>query len=385
MKVCVVQIITKLELGGAQEATLYIAKNLDPERYDVRLISGEGGMLTEEARESLGGRYIVAPELVREISPIMDARALLRLYGIIRGVVREADGPVVVHTHSSKAGILGRVAAGMAGARAVVHSIHGYGFNDFQSPFKRCLLTGAEKLAARFTDGFTADSQANIDKGSTLGLFRKAEAGVARCAISVDYFSGTSGPFDRSSIGVPEGAPLVTMVACLKPQKAPLDFVRVAARVSESVPDAHFVIAGDGELRGLVEAEIMRSGLGGRFHLLGWRRDVRDILHASDVVVLTSLWEGLPKVIPQAMAAGKPVVATAVDGTPEAVKDGVNGFLASPHDVGLMAQKTALLLRDKVLARRMGEAGRGMVAEFDEAVMLRRIEALYQRLLKEAA
>lgn len=381
MKTRVIHIITKLELGGAQEATLHTVKSLDRSRYDVTLITGEDGLLSTEARAMEDVEYVSVPELVREISPFKDTFALLKLYRVIRRIRRESPGGVLVHTHSSKAGILGRTAAWLAGADRVVHSIHGYGFNDFQNPLKRRLLLTAEKLVSRMTDGFTADSQDNIDRGRPLGFFDNAGAEVVYCAIPVAFFAEPPKGDVRAGLGIPADAPVVLMVACLKPQKAPADFVRVAAEVLKAVPDARFLVAGDGELRGLVEAEAIRLGVSDRVTLLGWRRDVRDLLHACDVFLLTSLWEGLPKVLAQAMSANKPIVATAVDGTPEAVKDGVNGFLAKPHDVSLMAEKVALLLTDKPLAARMGAAGREMVAEFDESEMMRRVESLYARLL----
>lgn len=383
-KTRVIHIITKLELGGAQEATLSVVRSLPRGSYDLTLVAGEPGLLTDEAKRLPSTEFIEVPELVREISPGKDFLVLLKLRGIIRRHVKESPGRVLVHTHSSKAGIIGRWAAYLAGASHVVHSIHGYGFNDYQRPLKRSLLVWAEKLTARVTDAFTADSQANIDRGAPLGLFKNAHAKVVRCAIPLGYFSEGAGRLDKAAIGVPEGAPLVVMVSCLKAQKAPVDFVRVAAKTLEEVPDAHFLQVGDGELKDAVLEAARRLGIEKSFHLLGWRRDVGDIIRASDVMVLTSLWEGLPRVLPQAMAAGKPVVATAVDGTPEAIRDGVNGFLASPHDVDLMADRVALLLRDRGLAARMGEAGRGLVAEFDEDSMLADIRALYERLLEEA-
>jgi glycosyltransferase involved in cell wall biosynthesis len=382
-KTRVVHIITKLELGGAQEATLCEVRNLPRALYDVTLVTGEPGILTEEARRLPSTEFVEVPELVRELSPVRDFLALVKLYGIIRNHVKNTPGRVLVHTHSSKAGILGRWAAALAGASHVVHSIHGYGFNDYQRPAKRALLIQAEKLTARITDAFTADSWANIDRGRPLGLFKKAHASVVRCAIPVGHFAASPGTLDKAGLGVPEGAPLVTMVSCLKPQKAPLDFVRVAARALEDVPEAHFLQVGDGDLRDAVLEEADRLGLRENYHLLGWRRDVRDIIHLSDVMVLTSLWEGLPRVLPQAMAAGKPVVATAVDGTPEAIKDGVNGYLAKPRDVESMAQRVVMLLEDKGLAARMGEAGRALVAEFDEERMLADLGGLYEKLLEK--
>jgi len=387
MKVRAVTIITKMELGGAQEVALFTVRNLSRDRYDVTLISGEGGGLAAEAKSILGAKFIEVPEMVREISPVKDLRALARLYSIIRRLVRENPAGVLVHTHSSKAGILGRLAAYLAGARVVVHSVHGFGFNDHQGPLKRNAYILIERLVAGVTDFFVADAYDNIKKGMRAGIFGEGRAKVIRSGIDTAYYS--TPPDDaaglKRGLGLPDGAPVALMVACLKPQKAPLDYVRVAARVLESVPEAHFVHVGDGELRTEVEAEVARLGISGNFHMLGWRRDIRELIHISDVMVLTSLWEGLPKVLLEAMAAGKPIVATTVDGTPEAVVDGRDGFLAEPHDIARMSEKAALLLSDGPLARRMGEAGREMVSEFEEKGMLREIEALYDNLLKEAA
>jgi glycosyltransferase involved in cell wall biosynthesis len=387
LSIKVVHVITKLELGGAQRNTLFTLSNLDRSRYSPVLVHGPGGEMLEEAAAIPGVERYMVRSLVREISPFKDFLAIAGLYAIFRRAVKTSGGlPVIAHTHSSKAGILGRLAAYLAGVPIIVHTVHGYGFNDWQARFKRTVLVLAERAVSPFTTYFVAVAGDNIEKGVREGILSRDKACVIRSGIDTRYFETRPGdaPAVRHSLGVPEGAPLAVMVSCLKPQKAPVDFVRVAARVLEKVPGAHFVQVGDGELRGEVESEAERLGIAERFHLLGWRRDVRDIIHACDVVVLTSLWEGLPRVVPEAMAAGKPVVATSVDGTPEAVKDGVNGFLAAPHDVDTMAKRLAALLGDRGLAARMGAAGRDMVSEFDESEMLRRIEALYDGLLKGA-
>lgn len=381
MKVRVIQIITKLELGGAQEITLFTVKNLPREKYDVTLITGEKGLLTREAEAIPDIDFIEVNKLVRKISLVKDLTAFFKIRKIIKNYVINSPGRLVVHTHSSKAGIIGRFAAYFAGADRIVHSIHGYGFNDFQSPLKRMFLVGLEKAASFVTDGFTADSHDNVRKGDRYSFFKKSKVEVIRSGISVDFFA--PGKLnDKPDMGVPHGSQVVTMISCLKPQKAPLDFVKVAELVLKKVPAAHFVLVGDGELRGPVLEEAEKAGISLNFHLLGWRRDVREIIHSSDVMVLTSLWEGLPRVVLMAMAAGKPVVATAVDGTPEAVRDGVNGFLARPHDIGRMSDNVALLLKDEAMRKEMGERGRETAGEFDEGRMLSQITDLYDRLLK---
>jgi glycosyltransferase involved in cell wall biosynthesis len=173
------------------------------------------------------------------------------------------------------------------------------------------------------------------------------------------------------------------MVACLKPQKAPLDFVETAARVAQERPEALFVIAGDGDLRAAVEARARALGIEARLRLLGWRRDIPDLLAALDVLVLTSRWEGLPRVIPEAIAASVPVVATAVDGSAEILRDGENGFLAAPGDVAGLASRITRLLTHPDLGRKVTAAARPLLEEFDIDRMVRRQEALYSRLLAE--
>ena len=375
----VVQIITKLDLGGAQEHVLFILRHLDRSLYEPVLITGTDGPLVDEARQIKDAKVYFLRDLVREISPVKDLRALVRMALLLR-----KERPALVHTNSSKAGILGRWAAKLADVPVIVHTVHGFGFNDDQKGMTNRVFVSLERVTSRVTTRFTAVAHDNVDKGVRKGIFSRDDAVVIRSGIDTAFFAepGTAPAAKRAELGIPEGAPVATMVSCLKQQKAPVDFVRVAARVLEQVPDAHFIQAGDGELREEVLAEAGRLGVSGRFHLLGWRRDVREIIHASDVIVLTSLWEGLPRVIPQAMAAGKPVVATAVDGTPEAVKDGVSGFLARPHDIDYMAGKVALLLSDKGLAAKMGSAGRELVAEFDEGRMLDDLSALYNKLLR---
>ena len=373
-RVRVCHVITRLELGGAQLNTLYTVSRLDRRRFEPALIAGRGGLLDDDARRIPDVPVTLIPSLVREVSPARDAVALLALTRRLRRLA-----PDVVHTHSSKAGILGRWAARLAGVPAIVHTIHGYGFHAGQSPRTHRLFRALEAATSRITTRFVAVSAADIRRGLEHGLFAADRVALIRSGIPLRGMAGESAL--RAELRLPPHTPLAGMVACLKPQKAPLDFVRVAARVAARVPAARFVLVGDGELRPAVEAEIARLGLGGRLHMLGWRRDVPAILRALDVVVLTSLWEGLPRVIPEAMAAARPVVATAVDGVPEAVADGVTGYLVRPHDVDAAAERVAGLLDDPVNARRLGEQARGRVAEFDIDEMVRRQEALYEELM----
>jgi glycosyltransferase involved in cell wall biosynthesis len=372
IRVC--HVITQLELGGAQQNTLYTVSHLDPARFEPSLVAGPGGPLDGEAA-SLGVPVHFVPRLRRPIAPLDDAAALCALRRLIRNV-----RPHIVHTHSSKAGILGRWAARLAGVRHIVHSIHGSGFHPGQGALARRTLVAAERLTGRLaTSAFVAVSRANLDAGVALGLFDPARVSLIRSGVRLaDYHP----PAPGRGAGFP---PVVGMVACLKPQKAPLDFVAVAARVvREMAPrEVRFALVGDGELRPEVEAAVRREGLSGRVRLEGWRRDVPELLRGFDVLLHTSRWEGLPRVFPEAMATGLPIVATRVDGAPEAIQDGLTGFLLDPGDVDGMARRVIELLRDEPLRRRLGEAARARVEPWDIDEMVRRQERLYEALMTQ--
>jgi glycosyltransferase involved in cell wall biosynthesis len=292
--------------------------------------------------------------------------------------------PTIVHTHSSKAGIIGRLAAWAAGIPIVVHSIHGYGFTPYQHPFHRWLLIAAERLTARVTTRFFAVSTANRAQGIAHRLFSEDRCVVIRSGIDLNAIRSAAVDTDakKRELGFEPGQPLIGMVAPMKPQKAPLDFIRAAALVHAAHPNVGIVLVGDGELRPVVEAEAHRLGFGPNLRLLGWRRDVPEILHCLAVFVLTSLWEGLPRVYLEALAAGVPVVGTRVDGAEEVISDGENGYLLDPGDVAGLAKRVLTLLGDCDLRAVMGRrAAAGLSEEFDIYEMVRQQEREYDRLI----
>lgn len=377
----VVHAITLLEWGGAQENTLTTVRGLSPDRFDRVLVAGRGGMLDPAAERIPGVRFRPVGSLVREIRPQDDLRAFLALVSIFREEKRLAGaGGLVVHTHSSKAGILGRAAARRAGADVVIHSIHGFGFHDGQAAPVRRTFIALERVASRWTDAFIAVSEENIRQGVREGIFREDRCRLIRSGFETGRFLSGSREAGRRLLGIPPGLPVVGTVAVFKPQKAPLDFVEVARRVAAQVPEARFVMVGDGELRPAVERAVEAASLGGRFHFPGWRAEVPDLLRAFDLFLLTSRWEGLPKVVPQALIAGVPVVATAVDGTREIVEDGRNGFLCPAGDVAGLADRVIRILSgssgiDPAIRRDR------LLREFDQDEMVRAQERLYAELL----
>jgi len=382
----VCHVITQLELGGAQDNTLHTVASLRPP-FQASLVAGRGGMLDGEAARLPNVPLTFVDQLVRPIRPVLDGGAVRQLTDLFR-----ATRPTIVHTHSSKAGIVGRVAARMAGVPIRVHSIHGFGFNAWQPAPLRHALIAMERMVAPLTTHFIAVSRANMRQGIEHGIMPPDRVSVIRSGIRIAEFERAgddpamrNGRGLRGELGVAADAPLVGMVACFKPQKAPLDFVEVAARVASVRPDATFIMAGDGELRPAIVERAEALGLGNRLRLLGWRRDVARVMSALDVLVHTSLWEGLPRVLPEAIAAGLPVVATGVDGATDILEDGVNGVVCRPHDIGALAGGVQRLLADRGLREGMTARARDLLPEFDIDGMVRAQEALYARLLRQAS
>ena len=369
----VLLVITRLELGGAQRVVLQTARALDRTAFEVALAWGPGDLLDDEAVAIPHLERIPVPPLVRPVAPISDLRALAALRAAVRSF-----RPQVVHTHSSKAGILGRLAARFEDVPAV-HTVHGFGFTPLQPAPKRFLFRSAEKVMARSTDHFVTVSEADRRRGIDMGLFTPEKVRVIRAAIDLERFRASAdGAAARDRLGVPADVPLITQVANFKPQKAPLDFVRVAAAVLERHPDAHFVMIGDGPLREPAEDLARRLGLADRIIFAGWWDDVPALLAATDVSVLTSRHEGLPCSVVESLAAGVPVVATAVDGTAEVVRSGHNGLLADAGDVEGLARCVSRLLSDPDLRRRMASAAGESLEDFDQDLMVRQEEDLYR-------
>ncbi len=357
------------------------ADMLDKSQWNVHVLSGpqtgSEGSLIEHVRDR-GIPLTIELTLVREVNPVKDLLALIRL---TRAIKRGRYD--IVHTHSSKAGILGRWAAWLAGTPIIVHTVHGWGHHDRQHPLVRALYIISERLTLLITDQLIAVSPLNVEKGLRDGIGQNEDYVVIRSGIELDRFEHPCVPCSqtRAALGIPSDVLVVGAVTRLSPQKAPLDFVRAAGIIAQSVPEAWFVMVGDGPLRPQVETLATELGLTNRLILTGLRHDVPELMAAFDIFVLSSLWEGLPRVLPQAMAMGLPMVATAIDGNVEAIEDGVNGLLVLPGQPAALAQAVIRLLRDPQMAQRMGQAGRARADEFDARKMVGEIANLYEELL----
>ena len=382
----VAHIITRMILGGAQENTLFTVEGLQamPE-YDVRLITGPAigpeGELLRRAEER-GVPVDLVRSMRRELNPVLDAMALVQLVRLLR-----RDRPQIVHTHSSKAGILGRAAARIVRTPAVVHTIHGLPFRAYdRSPLRRVLLS-AERAAATWTDKIisVADAmtqQALAAGGGAPGLYTTIYSGM-----EVATFGERPGVRERvrRELGIPLDAQVVGKVSRLFAMKGHQYLVEAAPRIVQASPNAWFMLVGDGSWRGKIEAQVRRVGLGDRFVFTGLVDPSRvpDMILAMDVLVHASLREGLARVLPQALLSERPVVSYDIDGAPEVVIDRETGRLVPPASVAELADAVIELLADPARAKQMARRGRDLCLDlFPVERMVRDIDEVYQELLE---
>ena len=380
----VLHAITRLIVGGAQENTIYTAAMLDNSKFKVDVLSGlqtgSEGSLIEEANEKRINLLFI-DELVREISPVNDGITLFKLYNTMRN--NHYD---IVHTHSSKAGILGRWAARLAGVPVIIHTIHGWSFHEYLPSFQKNIYIFLEKITARFTDVLVVVSESDFNIGINEGIGRKSQYRLIRSAIPRIKFNHIEKENNtiRKKLQIPDHVVVIGNVGRLSDQKNPLEWIHIAHRLSKEMENVIFLLVGDGPLRLDIEEEIKKLKLSEKVILTGLTRDVQSYLSIMDVFLITSLWEGLPRTVLQAMAMGIPVVAYKSGGIPEVVNDGISGYLCNPGDTDEMMKKTILLLKNPIMREEMGRKGRSMISnEFDLQVMIKQVSQLYFDLLNQ--
>ncbi len=379
--------ITRLIVGGAQENTLLTAtgQRATP-GFEVTLLAGvdDGpeGDLHDMARAARV-RLVIVPSLIRAIRPWTDLRALYVLYRFIR-----AGRFDIVHTHSSKAGILGRLAARLAGVPIVVHTLHSLVFHEYESPWKNAVYIRLKRILAPLTDVLISVNEQTMRGAIAARIGRPSQHVVIHSGIPLEAFTAVARdvPVDeaKAQLGIPRDAPVVGKVARLFPLKGHREFFEVIAIIARQRADVWFLIVGDGALRSELEQRARQLGVRERTVFTGLvpASEVPRCLQAMDVVVHTSLREGIARVLPQAGAVGKPVVTFRLDGAPEVIQDGVSGYLVDPLDTTAVAERVLELLDDSERRNAFGEAGRAIALKtFGAGRMILRINELYQSLL----
>ncbi len=387
-RIKVVHVITRLDRGGSAQNTLLTCLGLT-ERYELVLVHGlslesqmtdwekkavESGI--KEAKDR-GIKVVAIPSLVRKISPVQDLRAFFCLW---RLMIRER--PSIVHTHTSKPGILGRWAAKMAGVPIIVHTPHGHVFFGHFGPLASRFFLMIERYTASITDCMVPLSEGERNDYIAFSVSNPDKMVTVHSGVEIDRYMTAEVDIEdkKRSLGLNPKGLVVGTVGWLLPIKGPMYLLNAMARVWQSHPETSLVFVGKGDLEKELREEALRMEASGRVSFLGWRDDIPEIMQILDIFVLPSLNEGMGRVLVEAMAAGKPVVASRVGGIPDLVKHGQNGLLVEPGDITGLSVAIRKLLIDKKMQDEMGMKGRTMAQNFGVEKMIEKIDALYSSL-----
>jgi len=373
----IMHVITEsVPFGGAQRNTLLTVEGLRRRGHEVDLVCGApGGELADHARAA-GVRVHIVPSLVRFTDPLKDVRCFAALWRLFRAL-----RPSVVHTHSTKAGFLGRLAARAAGVPIVIHTFHGFPF-VLDGGRRARLFIEVERFVGRFTDASVCVAERLREE--------VASWRIPRAQRLVTIYSGIDFPAYRTTrsvaetkrlLGLADGAPIVGTVGHLRDAKSQEHLIEAIAILRTRFPEIRLVVVGEGERRPFLERRIHSLGLDEHVRLLGERADVADLLAVFDVYATSSLWEGVGRALTEAMYFARPIVATPVYGVTELVCNGETGLTAPVRNPEALAAAIGRLLTDRELARRLGESGRRLVVDLmDGEKMVVALEDLYAEL-----
>ncbi len=365
----IIRLIARLNIGGPALHVTHLTRGLNPARFETMLVTGQIGAGEGDMSDLANGlNWQIIPELGRAVSPTADAITLIKLFGLIRRY-----RPHIVHTHTAKAGAVGRVAARLAGVPVVVHTFHGHTFSGYWGRWASRAVIISEQGLALFADKLIAVSDRVRDDLIQFRIARPEKIVTIPLGLDLAPFAAASRLSTRLD------APVIGVVGRLVPIKNHALFLEAARKLVQDGLPARFRVVGDGELRAQLEAQ--SSDLGDRITFTGWQRDLPKVYSGLSVVVNTSLNEGTPVALIEAMAAGVPVVATAVGGVPDVVRQGETGWLVPAGEAEALAEAIKLALQNgkTVTARAQEEVMR----RFSKERLIADIETLYEELLEK--
>jgi len=375
-KIKILHVITHLPIGGAQDNTLYTVELLDKEKYDISLCCNLDGELVERAKKIEAVKLFDIPFLCRKVSPYRDIRAFLSLYKLFK-----KEDFTIIHTHSSKAGLLARLAAVLNKTPIVIHTIHGFAFNDFMNIFKKNFFIYLEKLLAKWTDVLITVSNLNKKKIIDLNIAQENNIKNIYSGIDLSLFINKKNDDFRKELNLQNNHLLLGSVGRLSDQKDPITMIEAFGIISKPFPNAHLALVGDGELKGKILEKIDQLKLDGKVHLTGNKNNPWSVYHSMDLFIMSSIYEGLGRSITEALSCGVPVVCTDVEGVPEIVRHNITGILVPPKDANKLADGIIRTLNDMETAKKMAEEGRRFVKDnFDVNKMVNDIDSLYNTL-----
>jgi glycosyltransferase involved in cell wall biosynthesis len=378
-KIKVVHIITKLELGGAQVNTIYTYENLDENHFDTYLITGPGGILTDKVQKK--DSLFIVDNLIRQLNPLKDLKAFLQIRKILKQIK-----PQIVHTHSSKAGIIGRFAAFSLKVPAIIHSVHGFSFSPYQSFLKRTFYVTAEKIVSKMTRHFVFVSTDDIDTARRKKLV-KENYSLIRSGFPFKKFlqkNENTGAL-RMKYNIKETDFLCGIIAPFKPQKGLFHLIEIAAKAAAAKQNVVFMITGDGDLRDAIETKLNEKGIYKNFRLPGFIFDIENTIDLFDLGISTALWEGLPQSLVQLRLKKKAVVASDIPGNREVIKENKNGFLVSVEDHQTFAERILYLAENRNERERLARFDDEDLSPWDADFMVKEQEKLYMNLTGDAS
>lgn len=378
----VVHVITRLTLGGSSENTVSTIEALSRRGYGNTLVAGpESETATVEDARHRGCDVVAVDALCREVRPARDAAAVVALARLFR-----RTRPVIVHTHTSKAGFVGRLAARLARVPVVIHQPHGHIFYGYWGRGRTALFVALERRAARWTDTLVALTPREVEEHVERGIGRAAQWAVVPSGVPTARLraAAPSRAAARARLGLPAGAFVVAGVGRLVPIKGFDLLVEALPAIAARVPSAHALLIGDGEERAALEARAAALGVRGRLSITGSLADVNGVLAAADVLAAPSRNEGMGRALVEAMAIGLPVVGTTVGGIPDVIVDGECGRLVAADDAAALAAALAELGADAALRAKLGAAAMPRAEAFSTDVAAAAMGAIYDGLARAA-
>jgi glycosyltransferase involved in cell wall biosynthesis len=389
-RIKVIHVITRFDKGGSAENTFLTVRGLDKDLYDVLLVAGSSheSVMGEDERNAVdhnlseakasGVRIMTIGSLVRNVRPFKDIVALRTMAALFR-----KERPDIVHTHTSKAGILGRWAAWMTKVPVIVHTPHGHVFWGYFNRISTFFFLFLERWSARITDKIIALTEQEKRDHLHFNIATEDKFDVIHSGVDLDKFLRvTADPLQiKKRLGVPAHVPIVGTIGRLTRVKGHRYLIEAAQDVLKEYPEACFLFLGDGELLQELHSLATERGIGDRVIFLGWRPDVADILSIFDIFVFPSLNEGMGKAVVEAMALGKPVIASRVGGLVDLVHEGRNGILVPPADAGALACGIKSLMGDPEKRIQSGREGMALAPRFGSDSMVSKIDSMYRNLM----